>query len=224
MPFLALRTFTTSALLSAKTAAKPSKKSKTVSKKILADEKKLKSLKAKLAREKKTLKDITKKQTELSKKHKEIKASRKSAASEKALLAKATKTFKKVTGFNVFVKEQTLESKQPLASISPLWKALAEAEKDVFKDKADAINTESLKLYKPKPKRPTFGYAQFIKENWLPDRSFAEGSKELSEEWKQLSDGEKSRYAIDKSALEAYKAELAKWTEERVQIYKSKSA
>lgn len=209
-------------------------------KQIAADKKKLASLKAKLAKEKATFATLKKKYDAANKKQKEkakaqqLKEKTK-LASEKAkakkalaetkkkeekLIAKATKPFRRLSGYNYFIKENTV-GKNGLSEVSNLWKTLAHDEKEAYQEKAAKFNEEMLRIFVPKPKSPPTSYASFIKENYPNDgRDFKDINKELASEWKLLPAEEKKRYEPAPSAKQEYQVKLQEWKQTRIEAFK----
>lgn len=189
-----------------------------------AEKEKIKQLKATLKKEKEVLAKLKAQHKKVTQKHKNLAVKRKAEAAEKKFIAKALKPYRKITGLNVFIKER-VGNGATIATIGKEWSYLTEAEKADFQTKADAINVENLKIWKPKPTPPANMYAAFVKENWVNDgRDFGEVSKELSAQWKQMTSEQKNAYAPSASDKEAYSKALEQWKENRIKLYKEKSA
>lgn len=185
---------------------------------------KLKDLRGKLKQEKAALSELRAKHKKVVEKHKQLTLKRKADAAEKKTLAKAFKPYRKVTGLNIFIKEKVGQG-ATIATVGKEWSYLTEGEKAGFQSKADSVNEENLKYWKPKPSPPTNQYAAFVKEKWVNDgRDFVEVSKELAAEWKSLTDMQKAAYAPSSDEKAAYAKELEAWKAERVKLYKAKEA
>lgn len=183
---------------------------------------KIKQLKATLKKEKDALAKLKAQHKKITQKHKDLVLKRKAEASEKKLISKALKPYRKITGLNVFIKER-VGNGATIATIGKEWSYLTEAEKADFQTKADALNEENLKIWKPKPTPPANMYAAFVKEHWVNDgRDFGEVSKELASKWKEMSTLEKEAYAPSQSEKDAYAKELEQWKENRIKLYKEK--
>lgn len=204
------RSLTTSTVLFAKT--------------IDAEKAKLRKLRESLKQEKVVLAKLKASHKKVVDKHKQLKIKRKAEESEKKLLAKAFKPYRKVTGLNIFIKEKVGHG-ATIATVGKEWSHLTEQEKADYQEKADAVNVENIKIWKPKPTPPTNLYASFVRERWTKDgRDFAEVSKELSAAWKLLSESEKAAYAPSSEEKAAYAKELEEWKDERIKLYKEKEA
>ncbi|KAK8440928.1 hypothetical protein ACI3LY_000786 [Candidozyma auris] len=187
----------------------------------------IKQLKDKIKKEKAVLKDLTTRHKETVKKHKLLQKDReakdKSKAKEKKLLEQAFKPYRSISGFNVYVKEQVTPERS-FSEVAPLWNTLSDSEKQAYKRKADEINERQLKIYTPKPKRPVNGYASFIKENWFDGDSNTSVMKELSVQWKQLSESEKNAYKPDAATFDKYTRDLKAWKEHRLKVFREHGA
>lgn len=191
---------------------------------IGAEKAKLKQLKDKLKDEKAVLSELKAKHKKVVEKHKQLTAKRKAEAVEKKNLAKAFKPYRKVTGLNIFIKEKVGQG-ATIATVGREWSYLTEGEKESFQKKADFVNEENLKIWKPKPSPPTNQYAAFVKEKWVKDgRDFGEVSKELAAEWKLLTESERAAYSPSSDEKAAYAKKLEEWKAERVELYKAKVA
>lgn len=196
----------------------------TFAKAIDADKAKLKELRGSLKKEKEVLAKLKAQHKKVTEKHKQLKLKRKAEEAEKKTMSKAFKPYRKITGLNVFIKEKVGQG-ATIATVGKEWSYLTEYEKADYQEKADALNVENIKIWKPKPTPPTNKYAAFVKERWVKDgRDFAEVSKELAAEWKLLPDLEKEAYAPSGAEKEAYAKELEAWKAERLELYKAKQA
>lgn len=191
---------------------------------VNAEKEKIKQLKSTLKKEKEVLAKLKAQHKKVTQKHKDLTIKRKAEAADKKFITKALKPYRKITGLNVFIKER-VGNGATIATIGKEWSYLTESEKADFQTKADAINVENLKIWKPKPTPPANMYAAFVKENWVNDgRDFGEVSKELSAQWKQLNAEQKEAYAPSANDKETYAKELEQWKENRIKLYKEKIA
>lgn len=185
---------------------------------------KIKQIREKLAKEKKKLALLKTKHKAKVAHHKELTAERKAEANQKKLEAKAFKPYRKITALNVFLKEKSGQGLN-IAAVGQEWSRLSESEKDDLQAKADALNVENIKIWKPKPTPPANKYAAFVRERWVRDgRDFAEVSKELAAEWKLLPELEKEAYSATDAEKAAYEEELEAWKTERLELFKAKQA
>lgn len=202
--------FSTSSVIQAKQASPEKKKLQELGKQLKKEKATFKKLKEKLsvakAKEAKKKKAAKAKEAQLKAKKKNDK-----------LLATALKSYRKISPFNMYVKESKGSS---FGERAQEWSSLPDYEKDEFKLKADEYNEEQLKIYTPKPKAPVFGFAAFLKENYVNEgRDVQEQLKELAQEWKSLSDSEKSNYAKNDSEWQKYTSALNSWKQGRVDLY-----
>lgn len=185
---------------------------------------KLKQLKTQLKKEKDTYQKLkqklSKEQTKINEKRKQAKAKEaklKAKAKNDKLLEKALKSHRKLSPFNMFVKEL---KGNDITTASNEWKELSELQKQEYQDKADEYNQQQAKLYPAKPKAPTFGFAAFMKANYVNDgRDGPQILKDLSRDWNSLTADEKSSYAKDDSEWQQYQNDLKNWKQDRVNIY-----
>ncbi|SGZ58167.1 CIC11C00000001693 [Sungouiella intermedia] len=193
-----------------------------MAKTIDADKAKLKQLRQSLKEEKAVLAKLRSQHKKVTDKHKQLQSKRKAEEAEKKTLAKAFKPYRKVTGLNIFIKEKVGHG-ATIATVGKEWSYLTESEKEEFQKKADAVNQENLKIWKPKPSPPTNQYAAFVKEKWVNDgRDFSEISKELASQWRSLTDVQKSAYAPSSEEKAEYTEKLEAWKAERIKLYKAK--
>lgn len=209
-------------------------------KQIATDKKKLASLKARLAKEKTTFATLKKKYDVVNKKekqkqktqqlkektklaHEKVKAKKALAETKKReekLIAKAVKPFRKLSGYNYFIKENTV-GKNGLGEVSNIWKTLVQDEKDAYQKKAAKFNEEMLKIFVPRPKSPPTSYASFVKENYPNDGGdFKEINKDLAYEWKLLPTAEKQTYEPAPSSKQEYQVKLQEWKQKRIEAFK----
>ncbi|EGV64100.1 HMG box mitochondrial protein [Yamadazyma tenuis] len=161
------------------------------------------------------------KETEKKKKVKAKESQQKEKAKNDVLLKKALKTPRKLSPFNIFVKERKAKD---ITEASKEWKELTDFEKDEFADKADAYNEDILAVFSPKPKAPVFGFAAYVKKNFIRDgRDNVEVLKELSSQWKQLSSSEKAPYTLDKTEWARYQEQLKDWKRYRIDVFNDKN-
>lgn len=144
----------------------------------------------------------------------------KAKAKNDKLIKEALKTPRKLSPFNMYVKL----NKGPMAQVSDEWKDLTESEKASYQDRADEYNEEYSKTYAPKPKPPVFGFAAFVKKNFVGDgREVSEVLKELSGDWNALAVDEKAKFAKDEGEWSQYQKALQNWKQERVSLYNQKN-
>lgn len=190
---------------------------------------KLASLKAQLKKEKDTYKTLKeklakeqKKVTDGKKKEKAKQAAAKEKAKNAKLLKQAFKNPRALSPFNMYVKGK---GGVKLEEAVNSWKQLAEDEKVEFQELADKYNEELKATYAPKPKAPAFGFAAYVKRNFMSDgRAVAEILKELAVEWKGLPDSQKSAYAKDDKVWNDYQKELEAWKQERIALFNDKNS
>lgn len=146
-------------------------------------------------------------------------AKQKAKKDEKKLEKNALKTFKRINSYNLFFKQA---GSQKFADVAQEWKQLSEAKKEKWAAEATKYNDELLKKFPPKPKAPTRGYAAFVKEHFPhdSDKPFAEISKGIANQWKQLTQAEKDAYRASQSEYEKYHQALDLWKQQRLAAYK----
>lgn len=202
------------------TLAKKAKPEKTPS----PEEVKITKMKEKLTKEKAKLAKLKSQHKQKVAHHKELTAERRAEANQKKLEAKAFKPYRKVTALNVFLKEKSGQG-YTIAAVGQEWSRLSESERDDLQAKADALNVENIKIWRPRPTPPANKYAAFVKERWVRDgRDFAEVSKDLAAEWKQLPELEKNAYSATDAEKAAFEEELEAWKAERLELFKAKKA
>ncbi|RKP30812.1 hypothetical protein METBISCDRAFT_27074 [Metschnikowia bicuspidata] len=136
----------------------------------------------------------------------------------KKLLAKATKPCRRMPAIAAYIKENA-GSGVPLTDLSRQWSHVTADEKERYQQLADKIYEETLRIWTPEPKSPPNAYASFIQKHYPDGVSFAEASKQISAQWKALSDAEKEKHKPSAQELEKYAAEKKAWIEKRVQLY-----
>lgn len=137
---------------------------------------------------------------------------------EKKIYQQATKKVRKLSAYTFFIKQQ---QGKKLVDAAQEWNNLSESQKSHYQVEADKFNQELILKFPPKPKAPKSSYAAFLQENYSNDgRTFAEIAKDISSQWKQLSDFEKLSYKPTQAEFDEYHQKLKAWTESRLENYK----
>ena len=136
----------------------------------------------------------------------------------KKLLAKATKPVRRMPAIAVYIKENSAPG-VPLTNVSRQWSHLTARQQEHYQQLADKIYEEKLRIWTPEPKCPPNAYASFMQKHYPHGVSFAEATKQVSAQWKALSDAEKERHKPSAQEMEKYYAEKKAWIEKRVQLY-----
>lgn len=151
-------------------------------------------------------------------KEKQKQADLKNKAAFDDLVAKATKPIRKMPGIAMYVKKNC-SKERPLATLTTEWTRMTEGERQPYIDMAEEAHAELLKSHVAKPKAPASAYAKFLQDNYPVGMAFDDASKQISAQWKQLSDEEKSKLKPALVEWQAFAAKKKEWLDERIKSY-----